>query len=305
VKKHSTDRLDLIIEEYRQQLTHSQGVTPGTIRWYTRQVRQFLQVTFGAGAINLNQIRAADLYRYVSELGSRYQPRTLKGTASSLRSFFKFAEMTGRCRTSLCKAVPSTGYRSATQAPKFLTEDQLAIFLAAFRSDRPDHLRNRAMTLCLVRLGLRAGEVVGIKLEDLDWREGMLRITAAKGRRHQILPLESEVRQSLVDYLTRGRPKAKSRQVFLSLRPAGRPLTSGAVSSMTMRALKRANIPAPCYGAHLFRHTAAAHLVQRGATVKEVADFLRHRSLDTTVIYAKVNFPLLESAVQPWPEVKQ
>jgi site-specific recombinase XerD len=304
MKLPPSQRLDALIEEYQHHLVHSQGVTAGTVRLHIRRVRQFLQASFRKGAIRLDQLRAADLYAYLTKLGTQYQPASLKGTASSLRSFFKFAEITKRCRPLLFKAVPSIGRRSAAKVPKFLTEGQLAAFLASLHSNRPDDLRNRAMALCLARLGLRAAEVVGMKLEDLDWREGVVRITAAKGRRHQALPLDSEVRQSLVDYLTQARPKATSRHVFLSIRPAGRPLTSSAVSRMTMRALKGAGIVAPSYGAHLFRHTTAAHLVQHGATVKEVADFLRHRSLDTTVVYTKVNFSLLESAVQPWPEVK-
>lgn len=306
MKLRSSQRLDALIEEYQHHLAHSQGVTAGTIRLRIRQVREFLLASFGRRrGIRLDRLRVVDLYAYLTELGTRYQPASLKGTASSLRSFFKFAEITKRCRPLLFKAVPSIGHRSAAKVPNFLSEEQLAALLASLRSNRAVDLRDRAMALCLARLGLRAGEVVGMKLEDLDWREGVVCLTAAKGRRHQTLPLESEVRQSLVDYLTQARPKSTSRHVFLSIRPVGRPLTSSAVSRMTMRALKRAGIVTPSYGAHLFRHTTAAHLVQHGASVKEVADFLRHRSLDTTVVYTKVNFSLLESAVQPWPEVKR
>ena len=304
MKRNLTHGLIVIIEEYRQHLIESKGLTPGTIRGHTRQVRQFLQTVYGKGAVKLDRLRAPVLNQYISDLASRYKPKTLTNTTSSLRSFFKFAEMTGRCQTPLSKAVPTTGFRSAAQVPKFLTEEQLATFLASFRSDGSADLRNRAMALCLVRLGLRASEVVNLKLEDLDWRQGIIHLTAAKGRRHQILPLELDLRQSLVDYLSKARPKTKLRHVFLSLHAAGRPLRPNAVSAMTARALKRTGIAAPSQGAHLFRHTVASHLVQRGATIKEIADFLRHRSLDTAVLYAKVNFPLLQAAVQPWPEVK-
>lgn len=297
-------QLTVIVEEYRQHLLHCQSLTQGTICWHTRQVRRFLKITFGKRAIKLHRLHAVDLYNYISESGTRFQPKTITGMASSLRSFFRFAKMRGYCPTSLAEAVPTASFHRATKAPKFLTEKQLSAFLATLRSGGLGGLRNRAIILCLARLGLRAGEVAGMKLEDVDWRGCTLRLGAAKGRRHQIQPLEDEVRQALVDYLTGERPETKLRQVFLSIRLAGRPLASAAVSRVAARALKRAGVDAPFHGAHLFRHTVAVHLVQRGATIKEVADFLRHRSLDTTVVYAKADFPLLQTAVQLWLEVQ-
>lgn len=302
--KHSTRRLDVIIEEYRQHLIDCHGVTPATIRLRIRLINKFLEKTYADGEVKLNNLRAIDLHHYIYEIASRYSPETVKSNASSLRSFLRFTEMTQRCRSALSKGVPAIGFRNTNKTPKFLNEKQLKVFLGSFDSDCAASLRNRAMALCLVRMGLRASEVVGMKLEDLDWRNNILHLTGAKGRRHHVLPLQTEVKQSLIDYLSKIRPKTKHRHVFLSLIPAGNPMTYAAVSRMTSRALKRAAIQAPSYGAHLFRHTAAAHLVQHGATVKEIGDFLRHRNLDTTVIYAKVNFPLLKAAVQPWPKVK-
>jgi site-specific recombinase XerD len=301
MKHKSTRRLDTLIEEYRKHLLDVQGVSPGTVKWHTRQVRQFLEVH---GTIKLNRLRPTDLHHYLGDLASRYRPKTLKSTASSLRSFLKFAQLMGLCSSMLSATIPSIGFRCASRPPKFLTGEQLSDLLDSFRPDNPGDLRNRAMVLCMVRLGLRASEVTGLKLEDLDWRKNVLHLTAPKSRRHQILPLDEEVKQSLVNYLSKARPKTQERHVFLSLRPAGFPIGPGAVSRTTARALKRAGIKAPSQGAHLFRHTAAVSLVQQGATVKEIADLLRHRDLNTTIIYAKVNFSLLQKAIQPWPEVK-
>ena len=303
-KTHKKKSLDVIIEDYQQHLIHSQGLTPGTIRWHKRQIHQFLETVYGERAINLSQLDAKRIHDYVSDLRNRYSPKTVSSTVSSLRSFFRFAEISGMCCSELSAMVPVPAFRGARQVPKYLTQSQLGRFLASFNTDVPADMRNRAIVLCLVRLGLRAGEVVALTLDDFDWRNDVVRLTAGKGRRHHVLPLALDVREALIDYLRNVRPKSSLRHVFLSLKPQGRPLTAGAISRMTARALKHASIKAPCWGAHLFRHTVATHLVQQGSSVKEIADFLRHKSLDTTVAYAKVNFPLLQSVVQPWPEIE-
>lgn len=304
MKKHKQKSLDVIIEQYQQHLMHSQGLTPGTIHWHKRQTCQFLQAIYGERPINLDELDAKRIHDYVSDLCNRYSPKTVSSTVSTLRSFFRFAEITGMCCSTLCEMVPSPALRGARQVPKYLTKSQLSRFLSSFNTDVPADTRNRAIVLCLVRLGLRAGEVVALKLDDFDWRNDVVRLSVAKGRRHYVLPLALDLREALIDYLRNVRPKSSLRTVFLSLRPEGRSLTAGAVSRITARALKRAGINAPCWGAHLFRHTVATHLVQHGSSVKEIADFLRHKSLDTTVVYAKVNFPLLQSVVQPWPEIE-
>ena len=247
--------------------------TPETVQYHTRQARQFLEAHYGTGAIVLNQLKAADLHRYFVDLAARYGPKSLKCTASSLRSFLRFAQLTGRCSPALPASIPAIGFRCASQPPRFLTSEQVAGLLESLRSNSTRDLRDRAMVLCMVRLGLRAGEVSGLKLEDWDWRKSILHLPATKSGRHQILPLQGDVRQSLVRYLSKARPKTHQRHVFLSLRPAaGLPLKRSAVSLMTARALKRAGIKAPSQGAHLFRHTAAVSLLQQGATIKEIAD---------------------------------
>jgi len=159
----------------------------------------------------------------------------------------------------------------------------------------------------LATLGLRPGEVADLCLEDLDWRTGVVHLRSRKTGRGATLPLPREAGRALVAYLRHDRPTTESRRVFvqhLGIR-RGTPLSSTAISEVVARALRRAHIEAPLAGAYLFRHTLASRLVRKGASLKEVADFLGHRSLDTTTIYAKLDLPALREVALPWPEVPQ
>jgi len=188
--------------------------------------------------------------------------------------------------------------------PKHLTTEQLDRLLRTMDRRSPLGRRDYAIVLCLARLGLRAGEIVHLKLEEVDWHQGTLRICQAKSRRANLLPLPQAVGQAWVSYLRRGRPQTALREVFVSDHQPARAMTSNSVSKVVTRALVRAGLGLPSRGAHLLRHTVATHLVQKGASLKAVADLLGHRQLQTTLIYAKVNQPMLASVAQPWPEVQ-
>jgi len=163
--------------------------------------------------------------------------------------------------------------------------------------------RELAVLLCLARLGLRAGEVAHLNLEDLDWRAGMVHLRQTKSRRERLLPLPHDLGQALVRYLRPRPPGTACRRVFLSLRDPG-PVGTDAISSLARRALKRAAIACPRPGAHVFRYTVASQLVQKGASLKAIADWLGHRSLSSTQLYAKVNLPMLRIVAQPWPALE-
>jgi integrase len=161
------------------------------------------------------------------------------------------------------------------------------------------------MVLCLATLGLRPGELADLRLEDLDWRRGTIELRTRKTRGGAVLPLPHEAGRAIVAYLRRQRPPTDERRVFVKLvgPHRGEPISSGAVSEVVVRALRRAGVDSPIAGAYVFRHTVAGRLVRQGASLKEVADFLGHRSLDTTAIYAKLDLPALREVALPWPEV--
>ena len=177
--------------------------------------------------------------------------------------------------------------------------------LASFDVSTPCGQRDQAIVQCLATLGLRPGEVADLCLDDIDWRGGTLQIRARKNRRGAVLPLPRVVGQALVAYLSRERPATDERRMFVEHLGdrRGKPLSSPAVSRVAARAVRRAAVDAPHAGANVFRHTVASRMVREGASLKEVADVLGHRSLDTTTVYAKLDLPRLREVALPWPEV--
>jgi integrase len=159
--------------------------------------------------------------------------------------------------------------------------------------------------LCLASLGLRPGELAELRLDDIDWRRGTIRLGTRKTRRGSVLPLPREAGRSIATYLRTERPRTTERRVFLQHLGCrrGAPLSSNTVSSVAMRAFHRAGVESPLGGAYVFRHTVASRLVTRGAPLKEVADFLGHQCLDTTAIYAKLDLPSLREVALAWPRV--
>ena len=160
------------------------------------------------------------------------------------------------------------------------------------------------MALCLWQLALRVGEVVALRLDDVVWRTGTVHIGTGKSRRTAVMPLPVDVGRAIAAYLREGRPTTTDRHIFVThALPVGRPLESSAARQRIRRAFQRADLAVPSRGTHTLRHTAATSMTCQGASLKEVADVLRHRNLDTTVIYARVDVPALRSVALPWPEV--
>jgi integrase len=160
------------------------------------------------------------------------------------------------------------------------------------------------MTLLMATTGVRCGEVANLCLDDINWREGSISLTKTKSRRVDQMPLPAEIGKALIVYLQNGRPTTDVRNVFVThIAPLGKPLNTNAISSAIRRAFKQSMPDLPSRGTHTLRHTLATRLLRNGATLKEIADILRHRSIETTAIYAKVNIQGLRRVVAPWPEV--
>ena len=165
-------------------------------------------------------------------------------------------------------------------------------------------MRDRAILLLLARLGLRAGDIVHLCLQDIDWKDATIQVSG-KSRRQTRLPLSQEVGQAIVEYLQQARPAACNDELFLRTRaPFGALRSHCAVSVLVDRAIRRAGVARPARGAaHLLRHSVASSMLRQGASLQEIADLLRHRSVETTQIYAKVDVTSLQRIAQPWPEV--
>ena len=298
----SQSRIDRLVDDYQQHLTDVAGLRPNTCKQWTFFTRLFLKAQFKPKVPGWQprQLQPGVLLNFVLQQGKHYPPGALQSLASALRSFCRFLCVTGRHPRDLSAALPAISGHHREDLPRYLSSTQLKRLLAVF--DRRTLLgkRDYAVVLSLARLGLRAGEVAGLTLDDLDWRHGQLRLAAPKGRRERRLPLPEEVGKALAAYLRSAPPTGPNRQIFRTGR-GQRPLRSDWLSQRVGAAMARAGVGAPGRGAHLLRRTFATHLVQQGVSLKAVADLLGHASLSTTQVYAKVNLPMLRQVAQPWP----
>jgi site-specific recombinase XerD len=299
----SRSPLDLLVEQYQKHLIEVAGLQPSTCQKWTFFVRLFLKAQFKPRTREPELVRLLPevLLSFVLQQAEHYLPGQLQSLASALRSFCRFLCVTGRHPQDLSAALPSISGHHRQELPTYLSREQFQALLAVF--DRRTLLgkRDYALVLCLGRLGLRAGEVEQLRLEDVDWRNGSLRLVCTKGRRERQLPLPDEVGQALASYLRRAPAQGPTRWLFRTA-CGRRPLRRAWLSWRVGAAMARAGLGGCGRRAHLLRRTFATHLVQQGASLKAVADLLGHASLSTTQVYAKVNLPMLRAVAQPWPK---
>jgi site-specific recombinase XerD len=293
-----------LIKRYEEYLLSTCGVTSGTCDLFKWHVSKFLTTRFGDfNPVNLAALAPKDVIRYISDLSPRYMPRTRKSAVTALRSFFRWLRLNDQCSYQLLNAVPTVSAPRLSDVPVYLSRAQFTAFLNSIDRDTPVGLRTYAAALCMGRLGLRVGEVVRLSLDDIDWRKGVLCIDKGKGRRPHILPLPSDVGTVIIDYLRRARPRSANRYIFPGSPSMGTHLHRGSLSGNFRQAFKAAGLAVPFHGTRILRHTAASRMLQNGATMKEIADVLGHRSINTTSIYAKVDLATLSRVAMPWPGV--
>jgi site-specific recombinase XerD len=297
-----TSPVEQWLVRFEYYLAHTVGAALHTRQRYGPIVQRFLTGRFGNREPEWLTLQADDLTAFVRQEAIRLQGYGRKVPAVALRAFLRFLVGEGVIRDGLAAAVPTLRQWQHAHLPLPLTAEQVTAVLATCAKHTATDLRDRAILLLLVRLGLRASEVVQLQLDDLDWRASSLRLRVGKTRQERVLPLLAEVGTTLTDYLQHGRPHTTSCQVFLHSAPPHRPFQgASAVSQIAHRRLVRAGVPAqPGLGAHRFRHTIASQMVCVGASFKEVADVLGHHSLQTTGIYAKLNLPALSQVALPW-----
>ena len=221
----------------------------------------------------------------------------------ALRAFLRFLAAHGRCRAHLDRAVPVVPEWTLSALPRYLEADDVERLIASCDLGKPCGVRDRAILLLLARLGLRAGDITAMRLDDLDWHVGTIRVLG-KGRKEVRLPLPQDAGDAVIEYVVKARPCVDTDRVFLCANAPVRPFaTSASVSDIVRLALQRAGIRnPPSKGAHLLRHSAATAMLRSGATLDFVAAVLRHKSSDMTAHYAKVHIELLRQIAQPWPE---
>jgi len=289
----------LLLHEFAQYLERERGLAGSTIGSYCRNADFFLDARFGTDPPRLSELSAADVTGFV--LGSA-EISWAKRRGYALRSFLRFLRQQGKISTDLAGAVPTVSVRClSARLPESLESEQVEHVLSCCERSTAAGLRNYAILLLLARLGLRAGELVAMKLSDLDWRSGVLTVRG-KGSRLDRLPIPQDVGEALASYLRDGRPPSSSARVFLRLRAPYRGFVcSTAIASVVRQALLRAGLSPAQQGAHLLRHTLATEMLRQGAGLAEIGQILRHRSPRSTEIYARVDLCALRELAQPWP----
>lgn len=289
-------------QEFEQYLLRERGLAAASLRLYGDAVGRFLGNVFGDGEVQLGQLTPADIVRFVQADATRLRhSKRAKVMISALRSFLQFGRYRGDITADLHACVPTVANWSMAGIPRTISASQVQSLLGGCDRRSATGRRDYAMLLLLARLGLRAGEVTALKLEDLDWDEGAIRIRGS-AQRCDRLPLPADVGAAIVDYLRDGRPACAARNVFIRSRAPRRALLGpSAVSCVVCRALRRAGIDSPLKGAHLLRHSLATNMLGSGASLGEIAEILRHRNPQTTTIYAKVDLVSLHALALPWP----
>jgi integrase/recombinase XerD len=294
-----------IVEEFTTHLRDARGAANATCTSSARYVREFLAEQFGGDKVDFFGIKSGAIVSFFAARGGRWSPGSMKVAATSLRRFFRYLRMIGRADTRLAHAVPKIAGWKLASVPRVLTDSQVAALLASFDRSTSVGLRGYATTMCLAHLGLRACEVSALTLDDINWRAGTITIPATKTKRADILPLPVPVARAIVAYLRRGRPTVSTRQIFVRhstpMGATGPGIVRAAVRDAGARAGLGAAFAAGAVGPNVLRHTVATRLLRSGSTIKDVADVLRHRSIDTAAIYAKVDVDALRKVAAPWP----
>ncbi len=290
------------LEQFRCYLLSTCGLSSSTRKCFTRYIHPFLVSNFKDGSIDLAKVTTEDIENFVMESAKRLKPVSLRVVRASLRSHLKFRALQGDAAEHLIVGLPVIANWRDADLPKSLTDEQLIRFLQAFDQSSPMGQRNYAIARCLVDLGLRGQEVANLCLESVDWRKGTLTISGGKGRRTQQLPLPWQTGEAVARYLLEGRPRSDNRALFVRhLAPYEKPITVSAVRQAMSQSLAVCGLHEHFSSIHVLRHTAATRLHRAGATLKEIADVLRHRDLDTTKIYTRVDLETLRTAALSWP----
>lgn len=289
------------LRDFDAYLTEVRGLCAVTRQARVNHVRCFLLDRFAVGDIEIAGMKPAEIAQFIQKATSGWKPSSVKTFCNSLRSYLHFKAVRGTPTTALIAALPRIAQWRLANLPRALSAEEVRRLLEAFDRKTVAGRRDRAIVHCYVDLGLRTSEIVRLQLDDIDWREGTVRIRG-KGRRIDILPLPATMGRAIVEYLRKGRRPTVSRALFLRHRPPhDTPASPDTIRASIRNAARRCGLAERLTGPHLLRHTIAKRLLESGATLKEIADLLRHRSLDTTTIYTKVDLDALRKVSAPWP----
>lgn len=292
--------LGVLLAEYRTWLVGERGLAPSTVLRYENTARRFLaEQAVVDDVFTPTGLTGSDVNAFLLRECARVSAGSAKGRVAELRSVLRFLYLQGITALRLGTAVPPVGgWRLATLPPPAMSATDVQLLLNTCDRSTPVGVRNFAMMMLVARLGLRSIEVARLELRDVDWRAGDL-VVRGKARRHDRLPVPTEVGEALVDYLSSGRNPTDAAHLFLTCRAPRGPIRADLVGDVVERACLRAGLPR--VGPHRLRHALAGELLRQGAGLVAISQVLRHRDLATTALYAKVDLAALREVAQPWP----
>jgi len=292
--------LGRIESNFGRYLEQVRGLAQVTIHNYIPIARRFLSERFGTGIIVLEELTPPDITQFILHHAHIDSPSRAKLAVTVLRSFLYFLYQRGQISADLSKFVPTVANWRLSELPKYLQPEEVERLLQGCDQGSPGGQRDYTILLLLARLGLRAGEVVHLELDDIFWETGEF-IVRGKSARQDRLPLPQDVGEALATYLCHGRPRCSSRRVFIRMRAPHQGFASScAISDIVRRAFARAKLHRERKGTHLLRHSLATEMLRQGASLTEIGEILRHQLSQTTEIYAKVAVAELKSLAQPW-----
>ena len=297
-------QIQRLVAAFGENLLEAQALSRATCRQYLPFAEQFLTGRFASGSVELGELSAADVVDFIRRQSSRLSPARAKSATIAMRSFLRYLRLRGDVAIDLAAAVPTVPNWSMTAIPRAIAPDQLRAVLDSCRRDTAVGCRDYAILLLLARLGLRAGEIVALTLDSIDWNRGCLAVVGSKVGQNSELPLPADVGSAIAEYLRRSRPRSDCRRLFLRANaPIGGLGSQTSVGTIVGAAIARAGVNPPQRGAHQFRHALACEMLRQGASLTEVGSLLRHQHQKTTSIYAKVDFVALRPLSLAWPGV--
>lgn len=299
---YNTSPLTSLKTRYENFLRKERGLSPVTASRYWPYLQLFLFEQFSDGPIQLRELSQQAIESFFLRHAHDRTPKVAQLMVAAMRSFFRFLFRHAETERDLSAVVPTVPTWQLADIPKYLKPDELQSLLESCDRTTPVGRRDYSILLLIARLGLRAGEVVTLELDDINWRAAELTIRG-KGQRRDCLPLPQEVGESLAIYLQNDRPICPTRRVFVRMRAPCRGLkNSTTISTIVRRAMERSGLNTQSKGAHLLRYSLATEMLRQGASMTEIGELLRHRSPNSTEIYAKVDIEGLRSIARPWPE---
>ncbi len=290
-----------LLVSFNRWMRQQRGTCEATLYNYGLDLRDLLK-TLGEEPARFG---AQSLRKFVFERSQVCGWAAAKRCTTAVRMFLRFLIAAGKCTAGLDASIPALAHWRLSSLPRYLQSDEVERVIASCDATTPVGARDRAILLLLARLGLRAGDIVRLRLSDFDWEEAGIRV-AGKGRCQALLPLTQEIGDAIVTYIKDGRPQSDCDVLFIRSRAPFRAFADHcAISVIVAQAMRRAGVACPSRGAaHVLRHSVASSMLHHGASLQEIAVILRHRFIATTEIYAKVDVVALRQIAQPWPEVK-